>query len=143
MTDFYYRGTTREWPGSEALQSLNLTPVTTDPLIATLFALESSRFGEGVVYLCLKSEVAEMIDSGNVLSELERELVIGVSPKEFAERLVAITIEAQSARTILAEMGYELPARIADKNILDWHLRASARLRDQDVASFDARVMGT
>ena len=143
MADFYYRGTTRDWPGSEALQSLNLTPVTTDPLVATLFAIESSRFGEGVVYLCRTSTVAELIGSGNVLSELERELVVGVSPKEFTERFIRATVEAQYARTVLAELGYELPAQVADKNVLDWNLRTSARLREQDVLSFDARIVGT
>jgi hypothetical protein len=143
MSDFFYRGTSRNWPGSQALQLLNLTPISTDPLVATLFAVESARFGEGVVYMCRRSAVAELIAPGNVLSELERELVVGVSPKEFAERFVTATVDAQYARTVLAEMGCELPAQIADKNVLDWHLRTSARLREQDLTIFDARVLGS
>jgi len=139
MSTFYFRGTTRNWPGSAALQSLTVTPITTDPLVATLFAMESSRFGEGVVQLCLQSEVADFVVRGNVLAELERELAVQVTPDDFTNRFVRATIQAQTARNFLAEIGYELPARVSDKNVLDWYLRTSARLRDQDIVIFESR----
>lgn len=103
------RGTTIGWPGSRALQAAGVTPLTTDPLVATLFGLECLRHGPAIVQLCERNAVAEILVAGNVLADLEREVVVNEPPAVFTEHFEAGIIAAGAAREILAEMGYELP----------------------------------
>ncbi len=47
----YFRGTTKGYPGNGTSQRLAVTCVSTDPRKATLFAIESARFGSGVILI--------------------------------------------------------------------------------------------
>ena len=91
---FFYRGTTVNWPGNEVLQELRLTPTSEDPIVATLFALWSARFGEAIVQVCERRAVTEIIHPSNWRSHLEREVVVAVPPFEFTERFVVATFRA-------------------------------------------------
>ena len=135
-----YRGTTTGWRGSQGLQAAGVTPMTTDPLVATLFALECLRHGPAIVQFCERRAVAGILVSGNVLADLEREVVVDEPPAVFTERFEAGTIEARAAREILAELGYELPPTVADKYDLHRLLKTTPRLKDGDLQEFDRRV---
>src|ERR1700730_311767 len=103
-----YRGTTPNWSGSKGLQRTGLTPTSTDPLVATLFALECLRYGPAIVQFCEVNSVVNLIAPGNVLADLEREVVVAVAPDIFTVQFVVSTLTVQLSREILAELGYEL-----------------------------------
>src|SRR4051794_8251089 len=68
---YLYRGTTRDWPGNECLRHEGVTCTTTDPLVATLFAIESRNHGPAVI-LAVRRGVFEELAESNYFS------VIGV-----------------------------------------------------------------
>jgi hypothetical protein len=111
--------------------------MSTDPLVATLFALECLRFGPAVVQSCGRSVVAELLEPGNVLADLEREVVVALPPADFTARYAPRIIEVHVAREILAELGFELPPSIANKDVLHSLLKSTARLKDGDIREFD------
>jgi hypothetical protein len=137
-----YRGTSLNWPGNPALQSLNKTPATTDPLVATLFAIESCRHGSGIVYFANRETIVELLDVGNVLAQHELEFVVNVTPQEFADRYAAHVLDAATAREILKQMGFAIPAVIPDREFLNKQLKALARLSALQVEEFDRRALG-
>ncbi len=92
------------------MQALGVTSTSTDPAVATIFATESSNYGTGVLHIA-SSEFLPIVDS-NILSELEREVVVGVSPTEFAAR-ADTTITAERARAILNSIGISVPSQIS------------------------------
>jgi hypothetical protein len=134
---YVYRGTTSGWPGNPGPQELHLTPTSRDPLVATLFALNCVRFGKAIVQLCDRGLVADLIQSGNTLNELEREVVVGVAPAEFTDRFVVDEMPVSLARQILAELGFELPVGIGNNDILNWWLGNTPRLSHHDIARFN------
>jgi len=138
---FLYRGTTVEWPGNEVLQQLGLTPTTEDPIVATLFALWSARYGEAIVQACELRAVADRIGPSNWRSQLECEIVIAVPPTAFTENLVFATIPAQAARQILAEMGYELSSGFVDHNEFLLRLKETPRLTEWEIETFDKMLL--
>jgi len=132
----YFRGTSLGYPGSPALQKIEVTPTTTDPVVATIFATESASYGKGVVYLAAPANLAGAnIMKGNVLRDLEAEVAVGVSPTEFARRAGA-TISAAKARDILGSMGIKLPPVIRGPAALDAALRTAPRLTQHQIQEF-------
>lgn len=119
------------------LQRLKFTLTSEDPICATLFALNAARRGDAIVYICDRNRVADLIRPGNILAEVEREIVVGVSPAEFADQYVSFAIPVQKARKILAEMGFELPVGVSDNGILDQLLRDTARLGRRHIEQFN------
>lgn len=136
-----YRGTSSGWPGNPVLSDLRITPTTTDPLVATLFAVECQRFGKGIVLGCRRSMVERLMGPSNVLSAIESEVVIDVAPLEFVERFAEWIIGVDQARTALVEMGLDVPAFIGDKRVLDDWLCRSTRLDAAAIAEFNRRVI--
>src|SRR3954454_16448665 len=134
---FFYRGTTANWPGNDVLQELRLTPTSEDPIVATLFALWSARYGEAIVQACECSAVSDLIHPSNWRSHLEREVVIAVPPREFTERFAVAAVRAHEAREILAEMRYELAPGFADHNDFLLRLKDTPRLGDLEIEKFD------
>jgi filamentous hemagglutinin len=138
---FLYRGTTVGWPGNDVLQQLGLTPTTEDPIVATLFALWSTRYGEAIVQACELNAVIGLIGPSNWKSQLEREVVIEVPPFVFTRSFVIASAQAHAARNILAEMGYELAPGFVDHNEFLLHLNDSPRLSDQEIEAFDDMLL--
>jgi hypothetical protein len=139
--DWLYRGTTPHWPGSEPLRTLRITPTSTDPLVATIFALECLRFGPAVVQIVLREAVADRIDQPNVLSALEREVVLAMPPEEFSRDHACLQVSAYEAREVLAEIGYELPVSMANKQVFQTLIATSARLRQTDIREFNRLIL--
>ena len=110
-----FRGTTIDWQGNLSLRQFELTPTTTDPFIATLFALECRRHGSAVIYSVDLADVAHLIAPANVLAELEREIVVNVAPMRFIRDFNSWKIPVETACQVLVELGVELPGVISNK----------------------------
>src|SRR5215212_7292635 len=96
---YLYRGTTVGWPGNDCLQRVRLTPTSVDPLVATLFAIECARFGKAVVVAVDAGQEQGMIhESVNCLEQIEREVVLKMTPIEFAGHAAAISVPLEIAR---------------------------------------------
>jgi len=137
-----YRGTTAGWPGNDVLQELGFTPTTQDPLVATLFALDASRYGRAVVQRCEMRTVIGLIGPSNNQWVVEREVKITVPPRVFEERYVAKTLPALRAREILAEMGFELAPVFADRDVFRRWLYDTPRLNNQEIGRFNELAIG-
>lgn len=109
-----FRGTTPGFPGNPGLQRLGITPASTDPAIATVFATESNTIsGHGVVFTGPMNSFAEgAIDIGSNRLTLEREVQVNMSAQNF-EAQASTQIPVNLARKVLSDMGvYEIPAAI-------------------------------
>lgn len=108
--NYFFRGTTEGYE-SESLMRAGVTPTSTNPAIATQFAIDASRYDKNaVVYIATKANLAGVTFADpNVLSEYEFEVPFNMYPGEFAKS-AGITIKAAQAKDILFSMGIELPA---------------------------------
>jgi hypothetical protein len=134
--EFLFRGTTEGYPGSPALQRLGVTPTSTDPAVATIFAVEASNFGKGVVQIAPRGLVPTI--EGNVLAALEAEIGVELLPLEFAKRARPVSVDV--ARGTLREMGIDIPERIPDKAHLDAALRSRSQMSAEQIREFQRRV---
>ena len=133
---FYFRGTTAGYPGNPGLQKIGVTPASTDPIVATCFATEAEKYGQGVVYIASSKELSGIsIGEGNVLASLESEVAINTAPLEFVQRS-GITITAEQARMILKDMGINVPSRINNPTDLQNILKSLPRLNDEQISAF-------
>ena len=57
---YLYRGTTAGWPGNSVLQEEQITCTSTDPLVATLFAIECRNHGHAVI-LAVRTELFDKV----------------------------------------------------------------------------------
>jgi hypothetical protein len=103
--------------GGESSQMVGFTPVTIDPLRATIFALgrQSTDGVPGVVLFGSSSNLGVNLGVGNTvfgqattsLIQLEREMGAEVAPSVFAQR-ASHSISAQSSLRILNSMGFDI-----------------------------------
>ncbi len=132
----YFRGTSRGFPGSPALQKIGIAPASTDTIVATIFAVEGQNFGEGVIYIATAQDLAGvLIEQGNVLAKLEAEVAVNLTPLEFANK-ASITITAVEARNILVDMGISIPGMIRGPAAIDTVLRNTPRLTSVQITQF-------
>jgi hypothetical protein len=108
---YLYRGTTSGWPGNPSCEFENRTCTTTDPLVATLFAVQCRNFGFSVVHV-FKVPDDLLLESGNGCNESENEVVVPMHPIQFASAAER-TIEVERALQALAVLGIECPHRIS------------------------------
>ena len=137
---FLYRGTTAGWPGNLCLQRERLTPTSTDPLVATLFGIECRRWGRAILLLADRAVLEGLLTSENVLADIEQEIVVMVSPSEFAQQYAFREVPVDHARQALQELGYELPVAISSREALNEEIQIWRRLRDREIAQFDALI---
>jgi RHS repeat-associated protein len=138
-----FRGTSEGFPGSAGLQRVGVTPASQDPLVATVFATESQNYGRGVVQIATPANLEGVVLSeGNVLATLEREVAVGLLPKQFAER-AGVQITAAEARGILERMGYALPSQIRGPAGVSQALGTTSRLTQEEINLFvqEARLI--
>jgi hypothetical protein len=140
--EYVYRGTTVDWAGSEGLRELGFTPVTSDPVVAALFAIEASRKGAAVIYVARMEQVAPHFGTPNILSELECEHGIAVPPLDFIKRFAINPIKIDDVRTALGELGVYLPAAIGNLRMLDEELESRARLSQGQIDAFNMKILG-
>lgn len=139
--EYLFRGTTRGFPGHDGVRELHRTCTSTDPLVATLFAIESSRYGEGVVHIALRRRFRRLIVPANNYENLEREVAVNLLPVTFAARS-DFTITAQQARDILVNLGLaNIPPAIANLNHFHLALVIRARITEEHVQEFIKRAI--
>lgn len=137
----YFRGTSEGYPGGRAAQLLRITPVSTDPVVATIFGTESENYAKGIVLIATSDDLAGVkVRKGNVLSALEAEVGLEILPLELAAR-ASIILTAQEARAILREMGIVVPSRITGYDFLSDALRNTPRLKPEQITEFMQRVL--
>jgi hypothetical protein len=140
---YLYRGTTRGWTGTEALQNTGVSPTTTDPLVATLFAIECRNHGPGTVLVIPQEPLAGLIGKANYFSIIECAVNIMLPPTELL-RYAVLELQVDRSVAILAEIGFgRLPQRIASGSFLtvlnDTHA-ASHRLSIEQIRQFNRRI---
>ena len=109
-----FRGTSMGYAGNTASKVLPNSSTSTNPAIATLFAIEGKNHGgNNVVYVALPDNLkgVNMHIEGNVRVDIEKEVGLAITPTEFAKR-VELKITADEAKGILSEMNIHLPARV-------------------------------
>ena len=140
MQQYLYRGTSRDWPGSEATQLLGISSLSSDPLIAVLFGLECRRHGEGVLLAVPNRDVRNLFCAANVLADIESEVAVRIPPRDLLS-YAAVMIPAEVARDILRNMGFDLPEVIASyrrlRNELIDTLKRGWRLSPSQIDQFD------
>jgi len=139
----YLRGTSEGFPGSPGLQKIGITPASTDPVVATVFATEAESFGRGVVHIATPADLAGVtVSQGSVRAALEAEVAVELLPAEFAAR-ASTTITAAEARTALSNLGVRVPPAIRGSAAADSVLRNTPRLTDAQIKEFLDAVKGT
>ncbi|GAB1644449.1 Hint domain-containing protein [Krasilnikovia sp. MM14-A1259] len=139
-----FRGTDPDWPGGQQAQASGMLPTSTDPGVATIFALHFQTFmagAEAVVQIALP-EALEGLEkyAGYGLKSAEAEVFVEVGAEEFGSR-ASLTITVSTARQILKDMGIELPTRIKQAD-LDFYLNEVPKLTDAQIAEFLRRAAG-
>jgi hypothetical protein len=139
-----FRGTSEGFPGNPGLQRLGITPASTDPAVATIFALESrAKGGTPIVLFGERSAFEAGIDLGNggdVRRVLEREVQVNMSIPEFANA-APYQVSADTARQALKDMGVvDLPPRISDSQRATDLLRSTPRMTPEQIREFLSRV---
>ncbi len=131
-----FRGTSAGFPGNPALQQIAITPATTDPVVATIFATEAENYGVGVVHIASPEALTGVpLVRGNVLASLESEVGVAMTPSQFAGA-ADTTISAAQSRAILQEMGVTTPQQIANPGALTEVLQNTPRLTPTQTQTF-------
>jgi hypothetical protein len=141
---YLYRGTTVGWAGSKMLQDENITCTTTDPLIATFFAIECRNHGRAVILAARRELFRELHDSQNYFSVIEAAVDLQIGPAEFA-RMAEIELDVEKSIEILHELGIrDISVRLAGYDALQIEIReshaAGLRLSVEQIRLFDTRM---
>jgi len=137
---FLYRGTTRGWPGNDASREENRTCATTDPLVATVFAVHCRHFGAAVLHV-FDTRDYEIVESTNCLANIEAEVLVKSNPLDFAAAAVR-TIDVDEAIEILDAMGFEIPNRLPASAVQltrFLQIERDRRLQPDQIAEFNRR----
>lgn len=89
-----------------------------------------------MVHIALPADLAGVtIGPGNVLSGLESEVGVHITPAEFEAR-ASVTLSVAQARSILKELGVQMPTIIRDVSALDYELKITPRLTSKQIQEF-------
>lgn len=111
VVSYLFRGTSKGFAGNKATAFGGVTPTSSEPVVATIYAVEGQNYGEGILHVALPEQFIGKEVAANVRKPLEREIVIGVTPTEFANQSI-LTISADQARGILEKLGIKIPSRV-------------------------------
>ncbi|MFT4155701.1 hypothetical protein [Parafilimonas sp.] len=132
--NYLFRGTSEGFEGSPQLQKIGITPTSSDPVVATIFSINSKNYGNGVLQVALPKDLQGVEYTGNVLQSMEKEIGVGLKPAEFAQK-TSITITSDQARDILKNMGINLPAKISTEDISSV-IKNTPRLSESQIDEF-------
>ncbi|HEY2155447.1 MAG TPA: hypothetical protein VGH33_07445, partial [Isosphaeraceae bacterium] len=122
-----------------------MTCTSTDPLVATLFAIYARQFGEAIVILGERAAFERLSGPSNYGHEVEAAVNLLVSPIEF-ERRARWTLPVSQSVEVLDEIGFwGLPiglVRPSDlRRSLEWTQAEGYRLNDYQIIQFNRRVV--
>jgi hypothetical protein len=136
---YLFRGTSNGWAGSPGSQATAVS-ASTDPYVATVFALEArAQGGQAVLQFGGKSKIGTF-GEGNWMAAQEREVGVQMTATEFAQA-VPNTVTADVARQALIDMGFPLPYSVATSDRLAL-LEAAPKMTPTQVAEFLKRIAG-
>lgn len=135
---YLFRGTSEGFEGLSSLQRLGITPTSSDPVVATIFATNAENYGKGVLQVALPKNLRGVEFTSNVLSDMEKEIAVGIKPAEFTSK-ATLTITSGEARGILGEMGIKLPSKVKLDELSNV-LRETPRLNDAQIDEFYKRA---
>lgn len=137
-----FRGTSPGWAGSPGAQATAVS-ATTDPYIATVFALEArGQAGQAVVQFGPRSSIGTF-DMGNWMAAQEREVGVLMTSRDFAARAPS-SVPVDTARQVLGEMGMpEPPYTVASPSARSMLLDAAPKMTPEQVAEFIQRINKT
>ncbi len=144
---YLYRGTTAGWPGNIVLREKHITCTSTDPLVATLFAIECRNHGRAVILAAVRrDDFLDLTAPENYFCEIESAVNLYIPPREFAAKAEVI-VDVDTALAILSEIGFnDLPVRIRNKEMLTDAIQdtyeARQRLNFEQLELFNARMLG-
>jgi filamentous hemagglutinin len=141
---YLYRGTTEGWPGNPVLEEQQITCTTTDPLVATLFAVECRNHGRAIILAARRDRFENLIGPRNVFEDIESAINLSCSPIEFAEQ-AEFVLEVDRAIDILRDLGFEdVPVRLKGTTILQQEIGEThslgMRLNKEQLDQFNARL---
>jgi len=144
---YVYRGTTEGWPGNMSLQDEKMTPTTTDPLVATLFAIECRNHGPALILAAPRSLFEGLIGPANYFSVIESAVNLEIFPMEFAI-MAKEKLDVDQSIAVLHEMGFqEMPVRLSGsyalQRTIDESYKAGLRLSEEQIRSYNSRMFGT
>ncbi len=119
-----------------------ITPASTDPAVATTFAIECKNHGVGVVQVISEETLKAKgiaIKGGNYLKSFEAEVGVSVAPLEFA-RSANYTIPVSVSRQILKDMGIYISARFGNTTSMGKFIRATPKLNKAQIIEYISRV---
>jgi hypothetical protein len=134
-----FRGTTKGFEGSPGTQRVGVTPTSSDPGVATIFATHSQQFGDAVVQIATPEDIAGAETFPGYIAS-EAEVGVDMSPAEFASR-ASTEIPVGVARGILSRMGIDIPSRIGIGD-LSPVLENTPKLTPSQVAQFIEEARG-
>jgi hypothetical protein len=109
-----------------------------------LFAIQARNYGPAVVHLFEMSETTEFLPS-NPFAEIEAEVVVALSPREFAEASRA-TVDVLEAVEVLNGLGFDLPLRLPSDQrltrVLEISYERGERLTAQQKHQFNRILVG-
>ena len=134
-----FRGTSPGWAGSPGAQATAVS-ASTDPYIATVFALEArGQAGQAVLQFGTKADVGTF-DVGNWMAEQEREVGVLTTASDFAAR-APNSVSVDAARQVLGDMGMpELPYSVASPSARSMLLDAAPKMTPEQIAEFLQRI---
>ncbi len=134
-----FRGTSVGYAGSPGTQKVGITPTSTDPGVATIFATHSEQFGQGVVQVA-KSGNPNLAGVARYPGYIAAEAEVGVEvvPDAFAQA-ADLTIPASQARSILGDMGISIPRQIGVQD-LSPTLASTPKLTPEQITEFVCRA---
>jgi hypothetical protein len=140
---YLYRGTTVGWPGYEDLRATGMTPTTTDPVVATLFAVESRNHGQATLLLAERTPLETLVGEANHFANLECAINLRIQPLDFF-RVVARRVEVDRSLAVLASMGFDqLPSRLRPGALTDalrWTESISYRLSPDAIQQYNRLI---
>jgi hypothetical protein len=114
----------------------------TDPKVAAAFATHAEQFGQGVVHLATPADLTGLkVELNAGYLPYEAEAYVSTTPADFAAR-ASTTISASTARSVLGEMGIQVPGLIISPADLTTFLRNSPLMSSEQIAQFLARIGG-
>lgn len=128
-----FRGTTRGYAGSPGTQRVGITPTSSDPGVATIFATHSEKFGEAVVQIARPADLEGVATYSGYIAR-EAEVGVELTPEEFSGR-ASTEIPSHAARSILGRMGISIPSHIGIAD-LDPLLENTPKLSPAQIGQF-------
>ena len=125
---YLYRGTTAGWPGNSVLQEEEITCTSTDPLVATLFAIECRNHGHAVILAVRRDRFRGIDRPPNYFCRDRVRGKLANCSQRNSRRRAEVVLEVDRSLAILTEMGFQnIPVRFRDKEALQQELIAFLR----------------